>query len=455
MDARPRPGTRPRRTPGPRLVCVAALAALLLAGCAGGTTAPPAGPGGTAQPSADPGGSVGTVFTDAQLTALLATLADGAGNTVIPYSDAGSVRIAFKDGADLPPRPAAEPAACAAFQPESMLTRPETLKMQFAAGALPASTPFGTDTTMILLKSAPTGELTNANFACTDDQASACSTFTLTQSGTETPQDAHFVKVPAVGDRTFATVVTGGLKPGDVTVSLQALAGTVSIGMGRMVATADADATAADLAELATRIVAVVRDGAPSVPAPPSNAFTPEQLAGLLDGVTGPTGKAIDVAGGSTIRPGDTAVMPSSEACVYDEVAYTGSQAGASTADGDIQGEEKLDGIRVRVTSLPPAAAPPYPFDAKAALFQDCTSVQGTRPGAVTRTWDLLQLEVTTNGEASYAVAYRVGDEWSVLVGARNGSLSVEAETGARSESDLPQAAAGLAAVVDEVLARA
>lgn len=445
----------PRRTDS-RLVSLIAVAAaaLLLAGCAGGAPGSSPSPVGTAQPSGVPGGSADTVFTDQQLAAVLASVDDGAGNPVMPLVDATSLRIAVEDGGGLPPRPAAEPTTCAVFQPESILTRPETLSMQFAEGALPPSTPSATDTTMILLKSAPNSDLVTANFAYTHDQVAACATFTLTYSGSESAAEARLVEVSAVGDQSFATVVTGGLKPGDVQVGLQALAGTVSIGLGRMVPAADADAATVELAALAARIVDEVREGAPSVPETPSNAFTPEQLAGLLEGVTGPTGNVIEVAGGTTIRPGEGTSMPPPEECVYDEGAYVDAQAGASTADGEIQGAGKPDRIMLRVTSLPTSAAPPYPFDAKVTLFRDCTSVQAVLGGAVTRTWELKTLVLETAGEASYAVAYR-DVEWSVLVGARNGSLSVEAETEALSESDLPQATAGLAAVIDQVLARA
>ena len=444
-----RTDSRPRPRVGCRLICLASLAALLLAGCAGEPSGPPASLGGSAD----------TVFSDEQLMAMLVTVEDGAGNTAAPLQTSSDLRIAFKDGSSLPARPAAKPAECAAFQPESMLAVPDTLKMQFAEGMLPPSDPSATDTTMILLKSAPTSDLAGANFAYTDDQVSACASFTLTYPGSESAQDARLVKTPAIGDKSYATTVTGGLKPGDVTVAMQVLTGTVSIGLGRMVAASDAEATAADLATLAQRIVDKVREGAPTVPTTPPNALTPEQLAELLDGVTGPTGDAIHVAGGMTIRPGAGPPL-SPETCVFDQVAYIGSHAGASTADGAIQGEGKLDMITVSVTSLPESASPPYPFDAKVALFQDCTTVQGTLAGGVTRTWELSKLDVKTNGEASYAVAYRVynpggSEEWAVMVGARNGSLSVEAETGALSESALQQAAAGLAAVIDQVLANA
>ena len=454
-----RPG-QPRRRVGPRLAGWAILAAVLLTGCVGGTSGPSATSGQSSGPSDGQGGPPDTVFSDEQLMAVLAAVDDGAGNAVMPMKSSGDLRIAFEHIDAFPALPTATPVECGAFQPDMILSRAATLTMQFAAGALPPSDPSATDTTMILLTSAPSSDLVAADFAYTEDQVRACAAFTLSSPDGSYIRDARLLTVPAVGDRSYATVVTGGLQPDDVTVGMQVLTGTVSIGLGRMVAAADADATAAILAELARRIVDTVREGAPTVPAAPPNAFTPEQLAGILDGVTGPSGQVLDVAGGSTLPPSTAAPMPAPKECVYDQVSYLGSYAGASTSDGVIQGEGKQDMISVSVTSLPASAKPPYPFDAKVALFRDCTSVQGTLAGAVTRTWDLAKLDVETDGEASYAVAYRVynpggSEEWAVMAGARNGSLSVEAETGALSESALQQSAAGLAAVIDQVLANA
>ena len=457
----PGPDSHPRRRVGQRLVCWAGLTAVLLTGCVGGTSDPSPTSRESSAPSAGQGGPV-AVFSDEQLMAVLATVDDGAGNTVMPMMSSGDLRIAFDHINAFPELPTATPEECAAFQPDMILTREATLTMQFAAGTLPPSAPSATDTTMILLTSAPGSELVAADFSYTEDQVRACSVFTLSSAEGSYIRHARLLEVPAVGDRSYATVVTGGLQPDDVTVGMQVLTGTVSIGLGRMVAAADADATAASLAELAQRIVDAVREGAPTVPAPPPNAFTPEQLAGILDGVTGPSGQVLDVTGGSTLPPSAATPMPTPapEECVYDQVSYLDSYAGASTADGEVPGEGKLDTITVRVSSLPSSATTPYPFDAKVALFRECTSVEGTLAGAVTRTWELTKLDVQTDGDASYAVAYPVynpggGSEWAVMVGARNGSLSVETETGALSESSLPQAAAGLAAVIDQVLANA
>lgn len=458
----PQPDSHPRRRVGRRLACWAGLAAVLLTGCVGGTSGPSPTSGESSVPPDGHGGPV-AVFSDEQLMAVLATVDDGDGRTVLPMMSSSDLRIAFEDTNAFPELPTARPVECEAFQPDMILTRPITLTMQFAAGTLPPSAPSATDATMILLTSAPGTELVAADFSYTEDQVRGCAAFTLRSPDGSYVRNARLLDAPTVGDRSYATVVTGGLQPDDVTVGMQVLTGTVSIGLGRMVAAADAEATAANLAALAQRIVDTVSEGAPTVPTAPPNAFTPEQLAGILDGVTGPGGRVLDVAGGSTLPPSTGTPVPTPtrtpEECAYDQVSYLASYAGASTADGDIPGEGKSDMITVRVTSLPSSATTPYPFDAKVALFRDCTSVEGTLAGAVTRTWKLTKLDVETDGEASYAVAYRIDNpgvgEWSVLVGARNGSISVETETQTLSESDLPQAAAGLAAVIDQVLANA
>ena len=453
----PRPDSRPRRRFGRHLGYPATLAAVLLTGCVAGTPGQARNSGESSAPVTGDDGPADTVFSDEQLMAVLAALEDTSGNTVMPMMSSDDLRIAFEDTNAFPELPTATPVECGVFQPNMILTRATTLTVQFAAATLPPSDPSATDATMILLTSAPSSDLVATDFPYTEDQIRACSAFTLGSSGGSYTREARLVEVPAVGDRSYATVVTGGLQPDDVTVGIQVITGTVSIGLGRMVTATDVGATAANLAELAQRIVDTVREGAPTVPTAPPNAFTPEQLAGILDGVTGPGGQALDIAGGSTLPPSTAPPMPTPEECAYDQVSYLASHAGASTADGEIPGDGKLDMITVRVTSLPASAGTPYPFDAKLALFRECTSVQGTLAGSVTRTWKLTKLDVETAGEASYAVAYRVDDgaEWSVMVGARNGSISVETETQTLSENDLPRAAAGLAAVIDQVLANA
>jgi hypothetical protein len=442
MDAptAPRTGTgrRANRPLNPRFVGWV-VSVLLLAGCAGGS--------GTSSP-------LDRVFSDQELTAMLATVQDDGGTPVSTW-DSGDLRIAFKDSTGFPVKPVSEPAECAVFQPEGMLADPATLNMNFAQGTLPPSTSSGTDTIFMLVKSAPNGELVSSDFAYTDGQVSHCATFTLISSGGTVSHDARLITAPAVGDKSYATVVTGGMPPDSVTVAMQVLAGTVSIGLARMVSAADADAAAATLAGLARQFIEKASGGAPPISTPPANAMTPEQLAGLLDGVTGPTGNPIHVNRGSVLWPPPTTTPTSvPDACGYDQVSYYGSQVGAATASGQIQGAQKFD------TSLPTSAAPPYPFDLKANLFRDCESVRATPAGAAPRMWDLTTLDVTTNGETAYAVAYRIfnpggSEEWAVLVGARKGLLCVEAETEAVSEGALAPAAAGLADVINQVLARA
>ena len=119
---------------------------------------------------------------------------------------------------------------------------------------------------------------------------------------------------------------------------------------------------------------------------------------------------------------------------------------------------QALDQISLRLISLPTLPPDASAFDRRAADLGSCTSIQEQVAGGAPRTWSPLKHPtVDTSGQTGYAVVYMLPDGTGirhVLVGARKGSLCVETETKTLSDSAVQQAADGLAATINKVMAR-
>lgn len=372
-------------------------------------------------------------------------------------------------------KPAVEPGECSVFRPHSSPTSGADLAMHFAAGVLTLTGVWSREAlAFVFARSAPRSDVLAADFAYTDDLAQRCSTFRQTV-GNDPTSTVRLLRTPAVGEKAYATVLstpaTAGTPPGGATVALQVLKGTLTIGLSRQAPTARSDAelrTALEpLVRLAQKLVgqtdsgtapsAAPPSGPPATPQPPEQR-TPQQLARLLQGVTGPTGRPAQVLEGRYTRSGP-ATAPAVSGCIYDDAAYLASFSGAATVVAEIAGgPQVLDQISLRLVSLPPPPAGPSPFDSRAADLSRCSSIRERLPGGGSRTWTAIKHPtVNTGGEAGYAVVYELPDGTGVRhiqVGARKGRLCVETETKALSDAGVLQAARGLAATINKVLAR-
>lgn len=500
-----RPGaaaTQNPRSSSPRqrwsLACAAAV--LALTGCTPGSPSPPAGSTPAAStPAADASASAAErVLSDEELMALVDRAINGAQQGTGRVSKTADLRSRLQGRPEPADRAAAQPGECGVFRPRSAPTSRADLDMNFAAGVLTLTGAWSRETVaFVLARSAPRDAVVAADFAYAEEQAVACADFRqLSQDAP--PTTVRLRSVPELGERAYATVSspqsTPGTPPAARTVSLQVLKGTVSFGLSRQAppsASADELTSAlSPLVQLAQKLVAEYAAdspaaspppasptaGAPSspTPSPPSASQTPgptasrpvphhqtpEQLAGLLQGITGPSGSPAQVLEGR-YAPTAPAVPPgpSAQSCTYDDAAYLASFGGAATVVAEIPGTgQALDQISLRLISLPTPPPDASAFDRRAADLGSCTSVQEQVPGGAPRTWSPLKHPtVDTSGQTGYAVVYMLPDGTGirhVLVGARKGNLCVETETKTLSDSAVQQAADGLAATINKVMAR-
>jgi len=394
-------------------------------------------------------------------------------------------------------RAAVEPGECGVFRPRSAPTSRADLDMNFAAGVLTLTGAWSRETVaFVLARSAPRDAVVAADFAYAEEQALACAAFRQLPPDAP-PTTVRLQSVPELGERAYATVSspqsTPGTPPAARTVSLQVLKGTVSFGLSRQAppSASDDELTSAltPLVHLAQKLVAEYAAGSPAAsppasptPSPPASSTTsppptsgtpgptasrpapqhqtPEQLARLLQGITGPSGSPAQVLEGR-YAPTAPAVTPgpSAQSCTYDDAAYLASLGGAATVVAEIPGTgQALDQISLRLISLPTLPPDASAFDRRAADLGSCTSVQEQVAGGAPRTWSPLKHPtVDTSGQTGYAVVYMLPDGTGirhVLVGARKGSLCVETETKTLSDSAVQQAADGLAATINKVMAR-
>lgn len=371
--------------------------------------------------------------------------------------------------------PAVEPGECGVFRPHSSPTSGADLAMHFAAGVLTLTGAWSREAlAFVFARSAPRSEILAADFAYTDALAQRCATFRQT-SGNAPSSTVRLLNVPAVGEKAYATVLgtpaTAGTPPVGATIALQVLQGTLSIGLRRQApapSSEDDVRTALEpLVRLAQKLIGqTVSSPAPSAapaPGPPASPRrpaqqTPQQLARLLQGITGPTGNQAQVLEGGYARSGP-ATARAAPACVYDDAAYLASLAGSSAVVAEIPGDPpKTDRISLRLLSLPSPPTGSSPSDSRAADLGRCGSILEKLPGGGSRTWTAIKhLAVDTGGEAGYALVYVLPDGTGVrhvLVGARKGVLCVDTETKTLSDATVLQAARGLAATINKVLAR-
>ncbi|MDR6621922.1 hypothetical protein [Sinomonas atrocyanea] len=465
----------PRRRPGRlRLTLVALLAALGIAACSPGG-APAAPTESAASPSA--GASAGQptrVFTDDELMAIVNAV------TTRPYgaSDSRSFRI----GATANSWPAitstATPAECQPFAAKNPFDIARDANVAFAQGALPAlggsqAAPSAgpgsggpTTTAIVIVRSAAADALAASDFNYTDSLASRCSQFTLKidQGTSASAYSLRMLPAPKVGERAFAMLqktTPGG--PGDLGgTTLRVLAGTLSISLSLSVAQ-DADAQPAldALAGIARKIIDQAASHPPTVSTPTPNSRTPEQLAALVRGVPGPGGSAPLVNAQLIPASATSTARPSEAPCTYDDAAYLGALAGSSMAQAQYSGSQAGKSfITVLAVSMADSIPQPYPFDARAEALRTCTSVTEDVMGvSQTRAWSSLRpLAAVPRGDAAYAVVYELPDgtgERHVAVGARRGTLSLEANDVRRTEAEVQPAAEALVALLDQMFSKA
>lgn len=380
-------------------------------------------------------------------------------------------------------KPAVQPDECGVFRPRSSPTSGADVAMHFAAGVFTLTGAWSREAlAFVLARSAPRNDVIAADFAYTDELARRCSTFRQA-SGNEPSTTVRLLNVAGVGEKAYATVLSApasaGIPPGGDTLTLQFLRGTLSVGLSRQAPAGSSDAEIRTALEPLVRVAHQLLGQAPAAPSgaapsdtaqpaaptadPPATSRapeqrTPQQLARLLQGITGPKGSPAQVLEGGYVRPG-RAAGPAAPRCVYDDAAFLASLAGAATVVAEIAGvPPETNQISLRLISLPSAPTSPPSFDARAADLSRCSSIREKLPGGGSRTWSAVKhLVVSTGGQARYAVAYQLPDGsgvWHVRVGARKGSLCAETETKISSDDAVLQAARGLAATINKVMAR-
>lgn len=469
------PIRRPSRAGHPAAWAVGlAATALLVAACAAGPGTAGGSGGASASPSA-PASSAASlptrVFGDAELMALLDQVGQKRG---VPHAaqDTQRLRIAFTANSAPAQTTVTVPAACQVFLEKSPSATAADKSVSFAMGSLadagstaPPSAAGGTggplSTVMITVRSAAREALAASQFASTDAAASSCATFDATStdvSGTMT-SSVRMLQAPQVGEKAFATLETSTPpRPGDYGgTRLTVLAGSVSVSLFRAVRS-DADAPAAldSMAAITRDVIEQAAANAPTVTAPAPNSRTPEQLAALLKSIPGPGGSTPMVQAQRLSSPGSA---PSQDRCTFDNAAYLSALAGSSMAQAQFAGAAKSF-IEVTAISMADAIGQPYPFDTRAAALRDCPSItESMGMEGPKREWSSLQqLPAGPQGDAAYAVRYQLSDgtgEIHVLVGARRGSLTVEASDIAHSEGEVQTSAAALTALVDQAFAKA
>jgi hypothetical protein len=403
------------------------------------------------------------VFTDEELMAVVNGVAQKRG---VPYGaeDTQRLRIAFTANPGPEQTAVAAPSECRAFLEKGPRETASDTSVSFAMGALPLEGGSGgpTSTVMFTVRSAPPDALRGSQFAYDDGLASRCGQFDVayTEGPNTWASTVQMLPPPQVGQKALATLQTA--KPrnaGDQGgTGLRVLAGTVSVSLSLSVASdADAQAALGSMAGIARDLIDQAANNPPTVAAPAPNSRTPEQLASLIQGVTGPGGSTPMLQAQLIRSPGTT---PSPAPCTYDDAAYFGALAGSSMAEAQFSSAAAKSYTSITVISMADSVPQPYPFDARAASLRDCTSVtENVLGGAQGRPWSSLrQVTGAPSGDAAYALAYELTDgtgEKHIIVGARRGTLSVEASDVVRSDGDVQPAADALTALLSQVFAKA
>lgn len=462
-----RPG-QGRRSSG-LLPWVAALAAaaLALAGCSpkAGGPEPSGSPtqSTTGSATAAPSGMPTKVFTDEELMAVVNGVAQKRG---VPYGaqDTQRLRIAFTANSGPARTAVAAPSECQAFLEKSPEETAGDKSVSFAMGALPLEGGSGgpTSTVMFTVRSAAGDALRGSQFAYDDGLASRCGTFDVayTERSNTWASTVQMLPPPQIGEKALATLQSAKPRnPGDQGgVALRVLAGTLSVSLSLSVASdADAQPALGSMAGIARELIDQAANNAPTVTPPAPNSRTPEQLAALIQGVTGPGGNA-PMLQAQLIRSSGT--TPAAATCTYDDAAYFGALAGSSMAQAQFSGAAAKSYTSITVISMADSVAQPYPFDARAASLRDCQSITENALGGVQgRPWSSLrQLSGAPGGDAAYSVVHELSDgtgEKHLSIGARRGTLTVEATDLVRSDAEVQPAADALTALINQVFAKA
>lgn len=460
------PELRPPRQCRQRLSrrgAAAAVGALLLAGCTPGPSTPAETDGSSDVPS--------KVYTDRELTAIGAAVLQKRGQSQAFMHDSQSLRTGYASHPYQLAQATADPAECGVFHPPAMDDALRDLSMNFASGGIPvAGESSPTTTAVFTIKSAPNVKLAKADFEYDRGLMARCTHFDLSYGpGTGGVYRTTLLNAPAIGEKAYAMMSPseGSDRPlGGV--GLRVLSGTVSINPGLSVSpltsAADAQPALDSMATIARQLIEEATLNPPTLAPPPVNARTPEQLAQLLQSVTGPNGAKADMVSGSVIGGALGAsppASPSSGPCTFSESDYYSSLSGSTTAPGEIPGAAKTDYLTIRLFSMPSDAALPYPFDRRAAALKDCPSITeeaySTAGVSSTSQWTAVHRPTfNVAADSVYAIAHEHpgGGFWHLLVGARRGSLTVELEA-FKSEADLQHGADDLAAVITQVFAKA
>lgn len=488
------PGNTRRGRARALLACAAAV--LAVAGCTPGAPPAPADTSAVSTPAASSpaasapasSGGPGTgpaaekALSDEELMGLMDRAIKGAPQNTGRVAQTADLRARLRNE----PAPAdltvVEPGECGVFRPRSSPTSNADLEMNFAAGVLTLTGSWTREAlAFVLARSAPLNDVVATDFKYPEELPGKCATFRQTAPHAP-PVTVRLLPVHSLGEKAYAVYLrppaTTGTPPAAGTVALQVLAGTVSFGLSRQAPTItsdeDVESALAPLLRLAEKLVAEAHGGrhpatAPATPTPPRQTplpqaqvpprQTPEQLATLLQGITGPHGSPAQVLQRRYAPPPPAAPPPAdSPACVYDDAAYLASLAGAATVVAEIPGAgQQRARTSLRLASLPSAPGP-IPFDRRAADLGRCTSMQELLPQAGTRAWLALEHPaVDTSGPVGYAVVYTLPDGAGVrhvMVGARKGTLCIEAETTAPADDSAQSAADRLAALINKVMAK-
>lgn len=497
----PEPGERPRtrnllRHPGdartalagtrgrPRVIAVI-MALLVLAACSPGPapTPPATSSGASTRAAPPPAGPVpGEVYDDQQLVDIA--------RAVVRSRNLQAVVIdtrTLRESAKYVPAPAGTsvttPARCAAFrlreEPETARRRSDP-SVSFAEGRLPlAAQESDTTTIAFTIRSARHDKLAGVDFNKTADLAAECArfersyTFPVAGGGEmSSTYEVRLLATPPVGDQAYATThKVKGLGPKDIgAAGLQVLAGTVSIDMALAVWPVDSETTARavdSMAAFARELLDEAVKNPPSALKPaPAGARSPEELTRLLKSVpeiptmelyVTPT-EAHAITSGPEASP-----LPPLASCTYDDAAYFGKLAGGATlAQGIVSTANKLISHSVAIISMGSAVTRPYPFDGRASLLRDCTSIAANVQGGGRATWLAVRpLTVKLDADASYAFRYQAQDGTGrsyIRLGARRGTLSVEVGTmdyRPLEEGEVQAAANVAAGVIGQIFTKA
>ncbi len=450
-----------------RWVAALAAAGLTLAACSpqAGGPAPSGSPTPSSAGSATtaPPGMPTKVFTDEELMAVVNGVAQKRG---VPYGaqDTQRLRIAYTANSGPEQTAAAATSECQAFLEKSPRETAGDKSVSFAMGALPLEGGAGgpTSTVMFTVRSAAHDALAGSQFAYDDGLASRCGIFDVayTEGSNTWASTVQLLPPPQIGEKAVATLQTAKPRnPGDQGgTGLRVLAGTLSVSLSLSVASdADAQPALGSMAGIARELIDQAANHAPTVTPPAPNSRTPEQLAALIQGVTGPGGST-PMLQAQLIRSSGT--TPAAATCTYDDAAYFGALAGSSMAQAQFSGVAAKSYTSITVISMADSVAQPYPFDARAASLRDCQSITENVLGGVQgRPWSSLrQLSGAPSGDAAYSVVHELSDgtgEKHLGVGARRGTMTVEATDLVRSDAEVQPAADALTALINQVFAKA